>query len=70
MKAKDGWHKIAGCDVFVESNKVLRGTIGSGTSYRTGYPYKYIPGSGMVNVSGVSVDAFRYGVKRGNIELL
>ncbi len=70
MKAiRDGWHKVAGYDVFVEGGKVLRGTIGSGTSYRTGYPYKYYR-TGAYNVAGISVNAFRYGVKRGNIELL
>ena len=38
---KDGWHNILGYNVYIENNKVLRGTLGEGSTYRTAYPYKW-----------------------------
>ena len=32
---KDGWHIIAGYDVYVEDNKVIRGTLGDGVTYQS-----------------------------------
>lgn len=37
---KDGWHVIKGFKVYVENNRILRGTLGNGTDYRLAYPYK------------------------------
>lgn len=69
---KDGWHKIAGYDVYIEDNKVIRGTLGEGTSnYRTAWPYIWIGGPPNVwsNCTGLSVEAFRAGVRRGTVKL-
>lgn len=39
---KDGWHKIKGCEVFVENGKVVRGIrLDSNGERVTAYPYKY-----------------------------
>lgn len=68
---KDGWHVICGFDVYIENDRIVRGTLGAGTSYRAAYPYKqYKNMRGWHNVSGtISANAFRYGVNRGNVTL-
>ena len=63
----DGWHIIAGYDVYVEGGKVLRGL--SSDKQRTTYPFRYAARDGWTNDSGLSVDAFRAGVRRGTITM-
>lgn len=63
---KDGWHKICGAMVYVENGKVMRGVQDG----RTVYPYrKNTKIGGWDNVSGLSVAAFRAGMKRGTIDI-
>lgn len=72
MKMKrilDGWHIISGYRVYVEDGRVLRGILGNGNSQRTAYPYRACRTGGWDNVSGLSVDAFRAGVRRGSISM-
>jgi hypothetical protein len=59
---KDGWHKIAGYDVYVESNCVRYGICKwKGV---TTYPYRKSRYGGWDNCSGISIEAFRAGVRR------
>lgn len=65
---KDGWHTILGYDVYVENNRILRGTLGEGSTYRTAYPYKWDKTHRCwIKNAGVSVNSFRNGVKRGSM---
>ena len=68
---KDGWHVVAGEDVYVENNKVVRGTTGTGLYIRPVYPYRYDRKyEDWNNRSGlISVSAFRAGIKRGTVVL-
>lgn len=69
-KEKDGWHNFYGNDIYVEDGKVLRGNKGSDFSYVTVYPYRWDSNRNCwINVSGITVAAFRAGIKRGTIEL-
>lgn len=62
---KNGWHKILGYDVYIEDNKVLRGTLGEGSTYRTAYPYKWDKTHRCwIKNTSVSINSFRNGVKR------
>ena len=68
-KIKDGWHTIAGYEVYVENGRILRGLNGSGD--KTLYPYRWNKQyDSRVNDSGLTVDAFRAGIRRGTIEML
>lgn len=65
---KDGWHNILGYDVYIKNNKVLRGTLGEGSTYRTAYPYKWDKTHRCwIKNTGVSINSFRNGVKRESI---
>lgn len=66
---KDGWHTIYNNMVYVEDNKVLRGV--SSDHQRTAYPYRWMgkPHNCYTIASGISVEAFRSGVRRGTIEM-
>lgn len=66
-KNKDGWHVIYGYRVYVEDSCILRGIIGDGNSQRTSYPYRISKYGGWNNCAGLSVNAFRAGVKRDTI---
>lgn len=68
---KDGWHNIAGYNVFVEGDKITHGTLGEGTrNYRTAWPYRWDNKyNAWNNCTGLTVAAFRAGVKRGTIKL-
>lgn len=62
---KDGWHTILGYDVYVENNRILRGTLGEGFTCRTAYPYKWNKTYRCwIKNTGVSINSFRNGVKR------
>lgn len=65
---KDGWHTIQGYKVYVEDGKVLRGILGEGNSQRTAYPFRRSK-NGWDNDSGLTVNAFRSGVKRGTVNM-
>lgn len=62
----DGWHTISGYNVYVEGGKVLRGL--SSDKQKTVYPFRAAR-DGWDNDSGLSVDAFRAGVRRGTITM-
>ena len=62
---KNGWHKIYNREVYIEDDKILRGTKGN----KTAYPYRYIPGAGYRIECNITVNAFRAAVKRGTVEL-
>lgn len=65
---KDGWHIILGYDVYIENNKVLRGTLGEGITYRPAYPYKWDKRNRCwIKNTGISINSFRNGVKRESI---
>lgn len=65
----DGWHTIAGHQVYVEGGRVLRGLkLDHNNSQVTAYPYRANRyGSGWDNDVGITVEAFRAGIKRGTI---
>jgi hypothetical protein len=68
-KIKDGWHTVAGYMVYVENGRILRGLNARGD--KTLYPYRWNKQYGSrVNDSGLTVDAFRAGIRRGTIEML
>ena len=63
---KNGWHEIAGYNVYIENGVIVRGTSGNGYDLHTVYPY--IPGKygGWDNASReLSPAAFRARIKRG-----
>ena len=64
MKVKNGWHTISGYTVYVEDSKVLRGL--SSDKQRAVFPYRAVK-DGWDNASGLTVDAFRVGVRRETI---
>lgn len=70
-KINDGWHKIAGYDVYVEGGRVLRGTKTDYNGYEvSAYPYRRNARyGGWDNCSGLTVSAFSAGVRRGTIDL-
>lgn len=62
---KDGWHTILGYDVYTEDNKVLRGTLGDGVTYRPAYPYKWNKRYRCwIKTTGINTSTFCKGVKR------
>lgn len=64
---KDGWHKICGYDVYVENDRVLRGTKANGTL--PAYVYRRVDERRWDNNCGITVNAFRSGVRRGTIRM-
>lgn len=66
-KIKDGWHMICGYRVYVEDGRILRGIIGEGNSQRPSYPYRVSKYGGWDICSGITIDAFRAGERRGTI---
>lgn len=68
-KIKDGWHVIKGYRVYVKDGRVLRGVSSQDWRQRTTWPYqaKY---NCWTNVVGISVEAFRSGVRRGTITMM
>lgn len=66
----DGWHVVSGYDVFVESGMILRGILyDSCGSSSSAYVYRRCRDGSWTRCSGLSVAAFRSGVRRGTIEL-
>lgn len=67
---KDGWHKICGYDVYVENDRVLRGTKANGTL--SAYVYRACRTCGPAlweAEDSITVNAFRTGVRRGTIRM-
>ncbi len=65
---KNGWHKILGYDVYIEDNKVLRGTLGDGVTYRSVNPYKWNKRYRCwIKTTGINTSTFRKSVKRESI---
>lgn len=64
----DGWHTIAGYEVYIEGGRVLRGLKDGGQL--TAYPYRWDKKNGCwTNCSGLTVDAFRAGVRRESVTM-
>lgn len=68
MKIKAGWHILMGYDVYVENGRVLYGVTSDGQ--RPIYPFRSVRTGGWDNESGLTVDAFRAGIRRGTIVML
>lgn len=60
---KDGWHKIAGYDVYVENGNVKRGVTADGQ--KATYPYRAGKYGGWDNDVYMSVDNFRRKANNG-----
>lgn len=69
-KILDGWHIILGYKVYVKHGCIMRGILGEGNAQKTAYPYRVSKYGGWDNCSGLSVDAFRAGVKRETITMM
>ena len=79
-KIYDGWHTICGHNVYVEAGCVVRGVTGIHNQITT-YPYRVhyewhddVGGkkrvtNGWDKCAGITVDAFRAGVRRGTINM-
>ncbi len=64
---KDGYHKICGYDVYVENDKVIRGTKANVTL--PAYVYRSCKTGGWDREYNISVSAFRAGIRRGTINM-
>lgn len=65
---KDGWHTIAGCSVYIENGRIIRGMKNNDTL--TAYVYRWDRGaSAWIRTDSISPAAFRAGIKRGTIQL-
>lgn len=65
---KNGWHTICGYDIFVENNRVLRGTkYDHNHDLVTAYPYRKCKTGGWDNCSGISVSTFRSLCNKGDL---
>lgn len=64
-KVRDGWHEYYGREVYVENNRVLRGLRNN----KTVHPFRYNGNKTWINISGVSVDGFISGIRRGTVDL-
>lgn len=70
---KDGWRIIAGYEVYVEDGKIRHGVKDSYTGIGQVSTYVYRAsryGGWDREYSGVTVAAFRAGVRRGTISML
>ncbi len=65
----NGWYQIQSVDIYVEDDRVLRGTDLKHT--RTLYPYRYDNKQrAWTNASGVSYSTFRAGYSKGTYRML
>lgn len=70
---KDGWHDIMGYEVYVEDGKVIRGMKQSYTGLGKVSCYVFRAsryGGWDREYTGVTVAAFRAGVRRGTIAMM
>ena len=68
-KYQDGWHKIAGYTIYVESGRVMRGVRGPAWSPVPSYPYRWSRKLNCWCNESMTVDAFRAGVRYGTITM-
>ena len=61
---KDGWHKIAGYDVYVDNGYIKRGTKDNGRL--TAWPYRSGKDGGWDLDQYMTPDSFRRKVKNGS----
>lgn len=61
----DGWHVIAGYNVYIEDGMIVRGLTDD--KQRPLYVYRRSRFGGYDREDKVSPDAFRAGIKRGTI---
>ena len=66
---KDGWHKIAGYEVYMEDGYIIRGMTGNGTKQRTTFIYRASRNECWDLIERIRPDAFRAGVKRGTVKM-
>lgn len=64
---KDGWHKVAGWEVYVEDGKVIRG-IHRGDAVSV-YPYFYSRYGGWDLCQTLTPDALRARLNRGTARM-
>lgn len=64
---KDGWHKIAGYEVYMEDGLIVRGM--SDDRKRSVYVYRMSRLGGWDLEYNITPDAFRAGVRRGRIKM-
>lgn len=69
-KFRDGWHKIAGYNIYVENNRVMRGLKGPEWNPVPSFPYRWSKNLHCWCAENMTVDAFRAGVKRDVIKML
>ena len=64
----DGWHQIYGRSVYVENGRIKRGLKCNNTL--PAWPYRIMRDKRTwINETGMTVEAFRKGVKRGTVDL-
>ena len=66
---KDGWHVVAGCDVYVEGGYIVRATKNNGRQSASVYRHYSRPGTWYKEYK-ITPAAFRAGVKRGTIAVM
>lgn len=66
-KVKDGWHTIAGCDVYIENGYIIRGTKNDGQL--PAYPYRAAKGGGWDLDQYMTPETFRRKVKDGTAKM-
>ena len=70
-KEINGWKIAGGYDVYVEDGKVLRGIKLDHNGHEVAaYPYRQSRSGGWDLISGISLTAFRAGIRRGTMELM
>lgn len=67
MKIRDGWHTIAGYEVYVEDGFIVRGI--SDDHQKPLYVYRSVRSGGYDREYNITPDAFRAGVRHGTIIL-
>lgn len=63
---KDGWHVVAGCDVYTEDGYIVRATKNNGQQSASVYRHDGKTGE-WYKEHKITPAAFRAGVKRGTI---
>lgn len=66
---KDGWHKIAGYEVYMEDGYIIRGMTGTGARQRPTYVYRASRDGGWDREDRITPNAFRAAVKRGTVKM-
>jgi len=70
-KEINGWKIAGGYEVYVEEGKVFRGIKSDHNGHDVpAYPYRQAKSGGWDLISGISLAAFRAGVRRGTMKLM